>query len=800
MFGNSILRSLSGKAAKHVSPVSCLKRLVILLFCLNVLPAQNTLKGVIIDEETLEYLPAANIQIKSTYRGTISNPEGKFFLELETLPATIIVSYIGYRTREIEIEKIPERWMSIALTPVILELLPITVTAEDPALEIIRKVIEKKKIWRKQLETYQADAYSRFVLENDSGIASIVETISQAFWHHEKGPREIVLAKRQTKNLRPEEMMIISSYTPNFYDDDIGIIGFQVIGVTHPDALDYYDFKLIKQRMRDDKIVYDIQVIPSSRLQPTFEGMISVLDEEFALIDVDLKPYKSIVFPWPIQEITMHYQQQLSNYGDIFWLPIDFRARGSFKIGIPGLQLPKIYFDQVTSFSNYQTNCVLPDTLYEKKAVLTDLHKSMNQDSVFQNTPMIVPLTQREDSAYQQLDSTKTLEKAFKPTGFLTRFMHEEEEVAKKDTSWTDIYLPGYRPSLWFNRVDGWHLGMHLDKTILGRIKPSVYFAYKTDLKRWGYGADLRLEIGKRRRLWLKGVYLKDSDTRYKSDSYPRLIASILPLIQLDDYFDYFWNESYSGELGYHIPGIDTRVILNYYDEQHRSLEKQTDFSFFGSNKKQRDNPAIEEGNFRLLKVTLNYGEDSYIPFGLAGQERINLQVEQSLGSRYKFTNYKLAVDWRFNTFLRRRIFPNALDVHMRAGTANGHLPLQHLNIIDANFKIFQPFGVLRTLTIRPYEGDQYLFVAWEHNFRSVPFELMNFTYPVKKGIEVILHGGHGRTWMSDQYYHDFIVPDKMQHEFGLSINKLFTLLRVDGSYRLDNNCYYFGLALSRFF
>jgi hypothetical protein len=459
-----------------------------LLLLFNFLPAQNMLKGVILDEETMEFLPAANIQIKGTYKGTISNPEGKFVLELTSLPATIVISYIGYRTREIEIQEIPDRWMSIPLTPVILELMPITVTAEDPAVGIMRKVIEKKKIWRKQLETYQADAYSRFVLEKDSGIASIVETISQAFWHHEKGPREIVLAKRQTKNLRPEEMMIISSYTPNFYDDDVGIIGFRVIGVTHPDALEHYDFKLIKQRMRDDKVVYDIRVTPAGRLQPTFEGMISVLDEEFALIEVDLKPYKSIIFPWPIQEFNMHYKQQLSNYGDIFWLPIDFRLKGSFKIGIPGLQLPKIIFDQVTSFSNYQTNIVLPDTLYDKEKVMTDLHESMNQDSVFQNTQVIVPLTQREDSAYQQLDSTKTLEKAFKPTGFLARFIDEDEEDSKKDTSWTDIYLPGYMPSLWFNRVDGFHIGVTLDKNFLDRIKPTLYFAYKTALKRWAYG------------------------------------------------------------------------------------------------------------------------------------------------------------------------------------------------------------------------------------------------------------------------------------------------------------------------
>jgi hypothetical protein len=423
----------------------------------------------------------------------------------------------------------------------------------------------------------------------------------------------------------------------------------------------------------------------------------------------------------------------------------------------------------------------------------------MDQDSVFENTQLLVPLTQREDSAYSALDSTKTLEKAFKPSGFLTKFIDEEDDESKNDSSWTNIYLPGFMPSLWYNRVDGLHLGVRLDKEFIGRIKPSVYFAYKTSLKQWAYGGDLTLRMGSKKRFWLKGKYLYDTDTRYDSETYPRWVASILPLVKLDDYFDYFRNESYAGEMGYYIRKLRTRVGIGYYHEEHSSLEKQTDWSFFGSGN-QRENPAIDQGTMQMAKLTLNYGEESYIPFGVVGHERINLQIERSLGSRFDFTNYKLAVDWRFNTFLKRRIFPNALDIHLRAGTADGYLPVQHLSIIDANFKFFQPFGVLRTQTIRPYEGDQYFYLAWEHNFRSVPFEVLNFMYPAKKHIEIIMHGGHGRTWMSDVYQHDYNIPDGMHHEVGLSVNKLFTLLRVDGSYRLDNNYFYLGLSMSRFF
>jgi hypothetical protein len=54
-------------------------------------------------------------------------------------------------------------------------------------------------------------------------------------------------------------------------------------------------------RQIDDKTVFDISVSPRRRLQPTFQGMIAVQDENFALIEVDLRPGESVMFPPPFK-------------------------------------------------------------------------------------------------------------------------------------------------------------------------------------------------------------------------------------------------------------------------------------------------------------------------------------------------------------------------------------------------------------------------------------------------------------------------------------------------------------------
>ena len=61
---------------------------------------------------------------------------------------------------------------------------------------------------------------------------------------------------------------------------------------------------------------------------------------------------------------------------------------------------------------------------------------------------------------------------------------------------------------------------------------------------------------------------------------------------------------------------------------------------------------------------------------GIVGQNYWKLFAEFSspelLNSEYDFTRIMLMVDFRIPTFLRRRLLPNTLDIHLIAGTHRG--------------------------------------------------------------------------------------------------------------------------------
>lgn len=63
--------------------------------------AQGTITGTIIDRDTGETLPGANILVKGTTNGATADFDGNYSLNVSQSNGTIVISYIGFKTREI---------------------------------------------------------------------------------------------------------------------------------------------------------------------------------------------------------------------------------------------------------------------------------------------------------------------------------------------------------------------------------------------------------------------------------------------------------------------------------------------------------------------------------------------------------------------------------------------------------------------------------------------------------------------------------------------------------------------------
>jgi len=135
--------------------------LVILLLG-NKVNAQYFIQGNIQDSEDKRALPFANVTLVGKNQGTISDLEGNFSLQVSVLPATIKVSYIGYKSQEIAINKQGEKTI-VALEMSASSLSDVTIFAgENPALRLIRGVMDNRaKNDHENLASYTCRSYNR---------------------------------------------------------------------------------------------------------------------------------------------------------------------------------------------------------------------------------------------------------------------------------------------------------------------------------------------------------------------------------------------------------------------------------------------------------------------------------------------------------------------------------------------------------------------------------------------------------------------------------------------------------------
>ena len=131
---------------KKLNPI---KLLVLILFTIfNVNGQTGKIAGTIMDGEFNEPMAFANVLIKNTTKGTTSDFDGKYFIDVEAGNYTLVFSYIGYQTIEISdvvVKSNDEVIVDVTLNTNSLETVVITTTVrkntESAILDLQKKSI-----------------------------------------------------------------------------------------------------------------------------------------------------------------------------------------------------------------------------------------------------------------------------------------------------------------------------------------------------------------------------------------------------------------------------------------------------------------------------------------------------------------------------------------------------------------------------------------------------------------------------------------------------------------------------------
>ncbi|MFC0604504.1 DUF5686 and carboxypeptidase regulatory-like domain-containing protein [Winogradskyella pulchriflava] len=398
------------------------KKLLGLFFIAFSTLASAQIVGTITDTKN-EPLPFVNILIENTYKGTTSNDDGYYELNItEPNTYTVIYSFIGYKTvkKTVVIDQFPYK-IDVALQEESVSLGEVVVNSEEnPAIAIMQQAIAKRKENLEKINSFKADFYSRGLIKikdapekilgeevgdlgggldsTRSGIIYLSETISKIQFLKPDKLKEKITASKVSGDDNGFSFNTALDVDYNFYNNTVKF-GNEIISPIANNAFSYYRYKL-EGVFYDERgnLINKINVIPKRENDPVFAGIIYIVEDQWTIygLELDITGVQARI---PVVDIITLKQSFSYSENDNLWAVISQSIDFKYKfLGIKG----DGRFTAV--YSNYEFNTGLTKKDFSREIVAFE-PEANKKDSLFWNKIRPVPLTTEERTDYVKKDS-----------------------------------------------------------------------------------------------------------------------------------------------------------------------------------------------------------------------------------------------------------------------------------------------------------------------------------------------------------------------------------------------------------
>lgn len=435
-----------------------------------------------------ETLPFANVYLEGTTRGTTANTEGSYFFDLADGTYRVVFQSIGYKKRieSIVVSGKTKRDMSLDIAEVELAEVVIKSNAEDPAYPIIRKAIENRRYFLKQVKSYSCDVYIKGVQRIEeaptkfmgqkigdmdgnldtvtrSGIVYLAETVSKLHVSGNEKKEELITSKL-SGNDNGFAFNRATLFDFNLYENFNNDLPRKIMSPIAENALSNYRYKLISSSRIDEQNVYKIEVMPLRKEDPTWAGYVYIVDNQWNIYATDLfVTGKNLQMDFVD---TIQLQQNHVKLNKDVWRI--FSQRLDFRFNILGFKF-KGFFNGV--FSNYNLTPQYPPNFFGNE-LFTALNATKTNDLRQWESIRPMPLTTEEIKDYIKKDSIQTVRKS---TPYIDSMMRKGNKFKISNLLLGYTYRNTYKSTsigfgsvlnaLNFNAVQGLNLTLPLDYT-----------------------------------------------------------------------------------------------------------------------------------------------------------------------------------------------------------------------------------------------------------------------------------------------------------------------------------------------
>ncbi len=805
-------------------------RFFLLLFLFSgVCFAQTKVSGKVVDEAG-EPVAFANVIFPESTIGTITNDNGRFYLESDQTYSSILVSFIGYQTLEVELSSAVNYDLTIVLAEG--EQLDEVVVysgkrskKNNPAIDILRKIWAKKRInGLRMFDRYEYDKYEKveFDLNTiDSGLIKsrmfrglefifadldtsritgktylpifLNEVFSKVYGNNLIGKeREDVLGN---KNSGFTNNQAITAFVQDLYSDyDVyaNYLKFFDKSFTSPlsrTGIDVYNYVLADSAYIDNKWCFHIIYYPRRKNELTFKGDFWVNDTTYAIKKINLEVTKSANINW-VKDI--YIEQEFEVVSDsVFLLKRDYML-SDFALNKKETSRG-IYGKRTTVYDNHTFDNPRPDSFYRTETDPYD-PRVFRQDSTFWNTNRLEGLNKDEKGIYTLLDTLRTVPKFKTYYNLVSILGSGYVEIDKWNLDIGDIYS-----TFGYNDAEGIRLRGGA-RTYFGQNDPwrlEGYMAYGFVDRKFKHGFSAKWLLDRKSRLILSGGNRRDIEQLGLSltatnDVLGRSVASSAVLT--------VGNNNRLSNINLSTLNLEAEPFRNFrvrFGGSFRTLSSALPEAF-NLDYIDPDSPtgiSSEVKQFELNTTLIYTPGKRTIGYGV---ERRNINDEYAtllfnytrglegfLESDFNFAKYQFSYSqpWQIGGFGRLR---STVEMGMTTET----VPLSLLNVVPGNQTLFTLYNTFPNLDFYEFVTDTYVALHLEHNFNGRIFSRIPLLRNWNLREIVGLRGAWGQLSEENIALNSptnipLLAPDdKIYWEYSFGVGNIFKIFRLDFNFR----------------
>jgi len=251
----------------------------------------ESFSGRVLDKSTMKPLVFANIQLKESNVGVVTNADGDFIIKVPSnmLNQKLSINHLGYKNAVVDLSQLNKSMNIIYLEAVIFPIEEVKVRKNDPE-DLLRAAIKNKSVNYSNDPVMLTSFYRETIKQNKNYVAvaeAVIDIYKAPYFKTSEGDRSRIFKGRKSQDVKKMDTVVVKMQGGPYTSLLLDVVK-NPGDILSEDLFELYDYKLEGVNWINDREAYVISFKQKEHIsEPLYEGKIYLDYDNLAVTGLD---------------------------------------------------------------------------------------------------------------------------------------------------------------------------------------------------------------------------------------------------------------------------------------------------------------------------------------------------------------------------------------------------------------------------------------------------------------------------------------------------------------------------------